>query len=356
MSYDRDERTEQATARHLEDLSKKGQVAYSRELPAAILLFLIAGTFRALGGDIVEPLLGIFRKGLSLGWDHLVSEQGIGALLTDFAMASAMIVLPLLLVAFGTCALCGFLQVGFSIQPERLEWRFERLDVIANFSRLWSMKSIVVLALSLMKILIVGWIAFDTVTSKIPDPGRLASMNIRDLSAITADLCLTLAMRTGLFLLIIGAIDYFWQRWSFNQDAMMTKQQVKEEHKQQEGDGQVKSRVKQRQREMARMRMMQEVKTATVVIRNPTHFAVALRYTRGKDPAPRIVAKGADLIALRIIAEAGKHGVPCIARPEVARELYRTVKIGGFVPASLFKAVAAILAYVLRRNAKGASA
>lgn len=356
MSFDRDERTEQATPRHLEELAKKGQVAYSRELPAAVLLFLVAGAFRLLGSDVVEPLLALFRKGLSLGWNEMVAEQGIGALLTETTLAAGVLILPLLLTAFATVALCGFLQVGFSFETDRLEWKWERLDVVANAARLFSVKSVVALLLALVKLLIVAWIAWDTVTTLIPDPTRLASMHVRDLAALTADLCLTLAMKTGLFLVVIGGADFFWQRWSFLRDAMMTKQQVKEEHKQQEGDGQVKGRIKQRQREIARMRMMQDVKTATVVIRNPTHFAVALRYVRGKDPAPRVVAKGADLIALRIIAEAGKHGVPCIARPEVARELYRTVKIGGYVPASLFKAVAAILAYVLRRNAKGASA
>lgn len=356
MAFDRDERTEEATPRHLEDLARKGQVAYSRELPAAVLLFLVAGAFRLLGSDVVEPLLALFRKGLSLGWDELVAEQGIGSLLIETALGAGVLVLPLLLTAFATVALCGFLQVGFSFETDRLEWKWERLDIVAGAGRLFSAKSLVVLFFALLKLLVVAWIAYDTVGTMIPDPGRLASMPIRDLAALTADLCLTLAMKTGLFLVVLGAADWWWQRWSFLRDAMMTKQQVKEEHKQQEGDAQVKGRIKQRQREIARMRMMQDVKTATVVIRNPTHFAVALRYTRGKDPAPRVVAKGADLIALRIIAEAEKHGVPCIARPETARELYRTVKVGGYVPASLFKAVAAILAYVLRRNAKGATA
>lgn len=172
-----------------------------------------------LGAGLVEPLLAVLRKGLSLGWHELVEQQGIVALLIDTAIGAGIIILPLLLVSFGTVALCGLLQTGFNFHVERLEWRFERLDVVSNMGRLISLKSVVVLALALVKLLIVGWIFWDTVSNKIPDPTRLAVLSVHDLATVTADLCLTLAMRTGLFLLVVGIADFFWQRWSFSRDA-----------------------------------------------------------------------------------------------------------------------------------------
>jgi flagellar biosynthesis protein FlhB len=141
MAFDRDERTEEATPRHLEDLARKGQVAYSRELPAAVLLFLVAGPSDS-SGRTSSSRCSLFRKGLSLGWDELVAEQGIGSLLVETALGAGVLVLPLLLTAFATVALCGFLQVGFSFETDRLEWKWERLDIVAGAGRLFSAKSL----------------------------------------------------------------------------------------------------------------------------------------------------------------------------------------------------------------------
>jgi len=155
---------------------------------------------------------------------------------------------------------------------------------------------------------------------------------------------------------VIGLADVFFQRFIFAKDSMMSKHEVKEENKQAEGDPQMKVKIKQRQREIARAKMIRDVKKAAVVIRNPTHFAVALQYERGEDVAPRCVAKGQDHIALRIVAEAEKHKVPVVSKPELARELFRVVRVGHTIPQALYKAVAAVLAFVLRKKQARAEA
>jgi flagellar biosynthetic protein FlhB len=170
------------------------------------------------------------------------------------------------------------------------------------------------------------------------------------------DSALSMAFRVGVFLLVIGLADVFLQRFIFARDTMMSKQEVKDENKQAEGDPQMKGRIKQRQRDIARAKMIRDVKKAAVVIRNPTHFAVALQYERGRDAAPRCLAKGQDHIALRIISEAERHKVPVVSKPELARELFRVTKVGHTIPEALYKTVAAVLAFVFRKKQARAEA
>ena len=191
------------------------------------------------------------------------------------------------------------------------------------------------------------------VVQRAPD---LVLVEIAPLSQLITDAALSMAFRVGVFLLVIGLVDIFFQRFIFARDTMMSKQEVKDESKQAEGDPLMKSKIKQRQREIARAKMIRDVKKAAVVIRNPTHFAVALSYEKGMDPAPRCVAKGQDHIALRIVSEAERHKIPVVSKPELARELFRVVKVGHTIPQTLYKAVALVLAFVLRKKQARAEA
>jgi flagellar biosynthetic protein FlhB len=344
------EKTELATARRLEDLSAKGQFPYSRELAAALLLFLIAGTLKIAGASVTGPITRLFEHCFSLDLARHVSLTSIQGVLATAATATFSIVGPLLVLAFGVAAAAGYLQVGVSFNAQRLRFRWERLDPAAGMRKLFNVRSLLPLAFSLAKLASVGAIAWLTVADVLRRAPELTLAEIGPLARIVADAALSMAFRVGVFLLVIGMIDVFYQRFTFMKDSMMSKHEVKEESKQAEGDPQMKSRIKQRQREIARAKMIRDVRKAAVVIRNPTHFAVALKYERGVDAAPRCVARGQDHIALRIVAEAERHRVPVVSRPELARELFRVTKVGAPIPEALYKAVAAVLAFVLRRK------
>jgi flagellar biosynthetic protein FlhB len=344
------EKTELATPRRLEELSAKGQFPYSRELSGSLLLFLIAGAFRLMGDSVGTPIMRLFEHCFSLQATADVTLAAIPGLLTDLAAAAASIIAPILLLAVAIAAAAGYLQVGVSFNGQRLQFRWERLNPAAGMRKLLNVRAFLPLGLSLAKLIAVGWIAWATVSEIVSRAPELTLVEIGPLSDVITDAALSMAFRVGVFLLVIGLVDIFYQRFSFMKDTMMSKHEVKDESKQAEGDPQMKGRIKQRQREIARAKMIRDVRKAAVVIRNPTHFAVALKYERGVDAAPRCLARGQDHIALRIIAEAEKHRVPVVSKPELARELYRVVRVGATIPEALYKAVAAILAFVMRRK------
>jgi flagellar biosynthetic protein FlhB len=350
------EKTEFATARRLEDLSSKGSFPYSKELAGALLLFLMAGALKIGGNGIGEPVMRLFDHCFRLRGTGEITVLGIPNLFWGLAGIAFKIIGPLLVLAFAIVVVAGYLQVGVSFNGDRLAWRWEKLNFIANARKLFSTRSVLPLALSFLKLGAVGWIAWETISSVIDRAPELVLVEVSPLASLITEATLSMAFRVGVFLLVIGLADVFFQRFIFAKDTMMSKHEVKEENKQAEGDPQMKVKIKQRQREIARAKMIRDVKKATVVIRNPTHFAVALQYERGKDAAPRCLAKGQDHVALRIIAEAEKHRVPVVSKPELARELFRVVKVGHSIPQALYKAVAAVLAFVLRKNRARAEA
>jgi flagellar biosynthesis protein FlhB len=356
MAGDDMEKSELATSRRLEDLSAKGQFPYSRELAGALLLFLIAGALKVSGDSIGMPMMRLFQHCFSLESAADITFGAVPGLFWQLGRVVLGIVGPLLLLAFSIVLVAGYLQVGVSFNGQRLQWRWERLNPIAGARKLCNIRSALPLLMSLAKLTAVGWIAWTTIKSVVQRSPELLQVELGPLSNMITDASLSMAFRVGIFLLVIGLIDVFWQRFTFMKDTMMSKHEVKEESKQAEGDPHTKSRIKQRQREIARAKMLRDVRKAAVVIRNPTHFAVALKYERGVDAAPKCVAKGQDHIALRIIAEAEKHKVPVVSKPELARELHRVVKVGSTIPEALYKTVAAVLAFVLRRKQARAEA
>lgn len=350
------EKSELATQRRLEELSAKGQFPYSRELAGALLLFLIAGALKVSGDSISTPLMRLCESCFRLDSAAEITAAAIPALFVSLAKIAFGIAGPILVLAFTVVLVAGFLQVGVSFNTERLQWRWEKLNPLANAGKIFRLRSALPLLLSVAKLTAVGWIAWSTIAPLVLRASDLALVNLVPLSLLISDAALSMAFRVGVFLLAIGLVDIFFQRFSFMKDTMMSKQEVKDESKQSEGDPLMKSRIKQRQREIARAKMIRDVRKAAVVIRNPTHFAVALKYERGQDAAPRCVAKGREHIALRIIAEAVKHKVPVVSKPELARELFRVVRVGATIPDTLYKAVATILAFVLRKNRARAEA
>ena len=353
MADSSQEKTEQATQRKLEEASSQGQVAYSKELVSALMFIFVIVALKMTGPAIGSAFERILERAFSLQDYEAVAQEGIGKLVEVNANAYLEIAMPLLATIFIIAALGGFLQVGFTMNPERLQFRWNKLDPISGVKKLLSVRSLFAVAMSILKMGVVGIVVYITLRDLIPQARNLGDAGLDVILGVFTEAVFTIGLRVGLILLLLGIADLLWQRWRHSKDLMMTKEDVKEDQKRGEGDPRVKGRIRQIQREVARSRMMNDVKEATVVIRNPVHYAVALKYETGQDRAPKVVAKGRNLMALRIIDVAQQAGVPVRTDPPLARQLYRSVKIGRAVPEELFKAVAKVIAWVMRQKNEG---
>ncbi|NRA94600.1 MAG: flagellar biosynthesis protein FlhB [Planctomycetes bacterium] len=354
MADSTQEKTEQATQTKLEEASGQGQVPYSKELVAALLFFVVLLALRFTGEAMAAGFHGLLKRAFSLEDYKRVAADGLGSLVEVNTNAYLDIAMPLLATIFVVAALGGFLQIGFTIDPKRLQLRWEKLNPISGMKRLVSLRSVFTVGLSMLKMLVVGSIVYVTLKDLIPRARNIGDSGIDSIVALFTETVFTIGLRVAAVLLFLGLLDLMWQRWRHGKDLMMTKEDVKEDRKRGEGDPRVKGRIRQIQREVARARMMHDVKNASVVIRNPVHYAVALKYEPGQDHAPKVLAKGRNLIALRIIDIAQGNGVPIRTDPPLARQLYRAVKVGRTVPEELFQAVAKVIAWVYSKTkAKG---
>ena len=364
---DREEKTEDATPRRREEAREQGQVALSQEVTSAAMLLMglivlcVSGSWLAHGaGGLVAQSLGALgtrgREELGVpeaaGWiSHSVLELGYAAL---------AVILPLLAVALLAC----YGQVGFQVTPKAIAWDLARLDPTKGFGRLFSLRGGMRTLTALLKILAIATTMAVVVWNQLP---RIAALSGAELGPALAGLgsialrC-TAAALAAVLALALG--DLFWQRFSHEREMRMSKKEVRDEAKSSEGDPHVKARIRQVQREMARSRMMAEVPKATVVVTNPTHYAVALRYERDESEsagkrrrsAPYVVAKGVDQVAQRIKGVAREHGILCYEDVPLARALHAQVEIGDEIPEQLYQAVAVVLAYVYRMQEEGAPA
>jgi len=343
---DRDQRTERATPRWREEQRRKGRVAKSREInSSALMLFgalLLYFTAMSVYRGISGMMNGAFGDAIVCNWSNAATLSHFSGVIVHAAKTFAPVFLGLALVA----AASAYGQVGFVFATDSLGPNINKLNPISGFKRIVSVKALFRLGTSLAKIAIVGTTIYLYLSRKIDEFPLLAEMTAGRLLIYIAESMFMVVLLTALVLIVLAAIDYGWQRYQNEKDLRMTPQQVKDELKRSEGDPLVKARVRQIQREMARSRMMQDVPDADVIVRNPTHFAVALKYDAKTMNAPKVTAKGANKIAERIIAIAEEHGVPAVENMKLARELYRTVDVGHEIPGKLYRAVAEVLAYV----------
>ncbi len=256
--------------------------------------------------------------------------------------------LPVIGVAMVVGVVVNLLQVGVTFTAEPLAPNWARLNPVAGFTRLFSRRAFVDSVKTLLKVLLIGWLTFSAVRADAAMLLRTSEIDPLMVMMLVGQLLYKMAWRVGLAMLVLALLDYGFQRWEYEKSLRMTKEEVKQEMKQTEGDPQVKSRIRARQQAIARRRMMQAVPKADVVVTNPTHYAVALQYDAQKMAAPTVVAKGMNLIAWRIREIAQRHGVPIVENPPLAQSLYRTVDIGEQIPPELYQAVAEVLAYVYR--------
>ncbi len=346
------DKTEAATPRKREEARAEGKVAKSVDLSSAVVLLASLLMLKVAGPFVMSGLSSLVKDSLSNLHNHSLNMEDLQALSISWGMRFGVICLP---VAVGTAAIglmANVLQVGFRITPKAIAPDFTRLDPIKGLARLVSGKALVEVLKSTIKVGIVVYFIYSFLKNEHPVLIDLASMSPEQLGTVSAQLCWRLLARGCIAVLVIGVFDYIYQRFSFEMGMRMSKQEVKDEFKRTEGDPQVKGKIKQRQRELARRRMVQDVARADVVLTNPTHFAVALKYDSATMSAPTVVAKGQRLLAQKIKEVAAASGVPIVENPPVARLLYKTVEVGQQIPEALYQTVAEILAYVYQLSKK----
>lgn len=341
------DKTEQATPRRRQKAIEEGNVPKSRELSTALILIVSTLFMYFYTPVMIEDFKNLFTEILQYS-NFKINKESTVLLLILSLKFSGKIVLPLFAILIFVGILSNIAQFGFIITPKALEPKFDRLDPIKGLKNLFSKRSLVELVKSIFKIFVVGFVAYLIVKGKIYNIVSLANSDPVTSVVFLGKIVFELAFKIALLMLVLAILDFFYQKWQYEEDLKMTKREVKEEFKQMEGDPLIKRRIRSMQMEMARRRMMEEVPKADVVITNPTHYAVAIKYEAGKDRAPKVVAKGQRLIALRIKEIAQKSGVLIHEDPPIARSLFKSVEIGEEIPESLYKAIAEILAIVYK--------
>lgn len=345
------ERTEKPSPKRLRDARERGQVPRSRELSVAAASLAVTVAFDYYGQALLEALSGRLARGLSTFADRplrtLTPAELTSGLMAD-AGGLALVVGPFVAVAAVVGVATTVAQGGWVISstPLRLDWT--RLSPATGFRRLAPSQSGVDLLKTLVAAVALSVLSYAVARELVDDGPRLVWLSPVDAAASGWQRVITLLWRCGIALLLLAGADYGVQRWRHWSSLKMTKQEVRDEAKGEGGSPEMKARVRRVQREMTRRRMLKAVKTATVVVTNPTHYAVALEYRREVSPAPRVVAKGKDHLAAKIRAAARDAGVPIVENVPLAQSLYKTVEVGDTIPSELFGAVAEVLAYLVR--------
>ncbi|MCD6249725.1 MAG: flagellar biosynthesis protein FlhB [candidate division Zixibacteria bacterium] len=342
------EKTEQATPRRREKARERGQVAKSVDLSSAGMICLGFTALFMVGPQLVDRIGTTMRYTMANAPTIALSDSSFHTVFVnsvyDFLSTMAPLFLAMVAIAFGI----NVLQIGFKITPKAMEPKFEKLNVLSGLKRLFSMKSAVQLMRDPLKLFVVALVAFLSIRSEFSSFFTLPDLSIAQLGTTLAQLVLMIALKIGVAILIIGIIDFVYQRYEFEKSIKMSKQEIRDETKDTEGSPEVKARTRQIQRQMARQRMMAAVPEADVVVTNPTHIAVALKYDPKKMDAPTVLAKGERLIAEKIKKMAREHGIPVIEDKPLARALFKMCNVGDFIPDKLFRAVAEMLAHIYR--------
>ena len=344
-----EERTEPASQKKRDDTRRKGSVAKSNDLnSAAVLVFGLLVLY--LGGSTVAVKLAeISRSTFANAGRVELTNANLHFILREGIVSFALIIAPVLLAVMAVGMIANVAQVGLLFTFEPLKPKFGKLNILKGVKRIFASQHAVVEVLKgMLKIIVITIIAYGAMHDVVSDSLSLADGDVSGIVEFMSVASVTVGLKVGLAFFIIAAADYAFQRFDFEKKLRMTKHEVKEEMKQSEGDPLIKGRIRTVQRQIAYRRMMQDVPKADVVVTNPTHFAVAIKYEMGKMTAPKVVAKGVDLIAQRIKTIAQENNVPIVEDRPLAQMLYKTVEIGEEIPEKLFQAVAQVLAYVYR--------
>jgi flagellar biosynthetic protein FlhB len=343
------DKTEEPTPHRLREAREKGQVAKSREITTAVLLLLSFGVLRYVGpfmweqqASMMISIYNLIPSAYEFSWGFIGGVLLIG--LRGFAFCVA----PVLGVVFLAAIITETLQSGFVFAVDPLSPKLERINPLEGLKKMFSLQGFVELIKSILKIIIVFYIAWNVVKSEIQNVIVLLDKQIWDAVLVGGGMAYTIALRVGIFYIIIAILDYLYRRWEYMRGLKMTRQEVKEEYKRLEGDPLVKQRMRDLQRQAAYQRMMSAVPQADVVVTNPTHIAVALKYAAPKMKAPQLLAKGQRKIAEEIKRIAEAANVPIVENEPLARSVFRTTSVREEVPPELYQAIAEVLAYVYK--------
>ena len=345
------EKTEKATPKKKQDSRKKGQVAKARMLihrSTCLPSFYFCFSLVLICLKISSLLIEILQNSLLIQ----VTEASAPLLLFNVLKEMGLILAPILAAALIAGVLANYMQIGFMFSTETIQLKLEKLDPIKGFKRIFSIRAIVELLKSMLKISVVGLVTFFVIWQRIDEMMFLSKKSIGNAITTLADITVKVGIYASIALLVLSLLDYLYQKYDYEKNIRMSKQDIKDEYKNIEGDPLVKSKIKQKQREMAMQRMMQEVPKADVVITNPTHYAIALKYDEQKSDAPYVVAMGVDFVAQKIKYVAKENDVVMVENRPLARALYDQVEIGQAIPEEFFKAVAEILAFVYKTKGK----
>jgi flagellar biosynthetic protein FlhB len=343
-----EEKTEKPTPKKRQDVRKKGEVAKSRELPSVTVLLSGILTLAVFAPFMNGQMRVVMERTLR---DFPATDLGIADMINlanEICVIFLLMIGPIMAAVFIVAILSNILQVGFLLSGESIKPKLSKLNPLKGFARLFSIQSLMEFVKSMTKLLIVGIVSYLFIKGEMD---RFMGLTDMELGAILAYILITILKLTiivALVMVILVAADYAFQRWQFEKRIKMTKKEVKDELKTSEGDPLIKSRIKSIQMEMSRKRMMQDVPEADVVITNPTHFAVAVKYDSAVMGAPQLLAKGAGEVAQRIKALAQEHQIPVVENKELARNLFAAVDIGQEIPVELYQAVAEVLAYIYK--------
>jgi len=353
------EKTEPATEKKLSDARKEGQVAKSRELGQAFALLALFIVLKIWAGNIGHNFINTFRanymrmKEMTTLVGGEISIKDFCRLINSNVLTMAIVVAPVFAAALVVAIVCDIFQVKWQPTSKPLQPKFSKINPISGFKRIFSKEKLIDLLKSLIKLFILGYMAYSTIKGEFAVLFALFDMELITAIRVIGDIAISLGLKISAVYIVIGFADYGYQKWKFAEDMKMTKQEVKDEWKNAEGDPAVKGKQKQRMQEASRRRMMQAVPSADVVITNPTHFAVAIKYDVEVFDAPYVVAKGEDFLAARIKERAAEAGVDIVENKPLARMLYYNVDLGSPIPPELYQTVAEILAAIYNARAAG---
>lgn len=346
------EKTEKATPQKRQESKRKGQVAKSPEVAAALILLGVFLLLYFIGGWMLDQLLTIYRINYSqfISWD--LTPQTISTLFEQMTFEGIKVMAPILVIVLTFGFLGNYIQIGPLFTTEPLKMKLERLDPIKGAKKIFSVRALVELLKSLIKIGIISVAAFGILWLEKDELFLLSQKSIGYSLSFLSVLTVQMGIIAAIVLLFLSVLDYMYQKYDFEKGIRMSKQDIKDEMKKSEGDPLIKSKVKERQRQMSMNRMIQDVPKADVLITNPTHYAIALKYDVDTMDAPMVLAMGKDHLALKIKEVAKEHQIVIMENKPLARSLYHQVDIGDYVPEELFQAVAEVLAYVYRLKGK----
>lgn len=347
------EKTEKATPKKRQDSRKKGQVLKSQDVTSAIVMLFVFLFLFFAAGFMRDRFFTFFTHSFTEYVPiKMLQIDEVMTIYTSMLSQMAFILLPIMAIAVIAGIAGNLFQFGLLFTTEPLKFDLKKIDPIKGLKRIFSIRALVELMKSLLKISFIGSVTTILLVTNIEKVLGLAFKTPHDTLIVIGQLVALMGIVASFVLLFISILDYFYQKYDYEKNLRMSKQDIKDEYKNTEGDPIIKSRIKQRQREMAMRRMMQEVPQADVVITNPTHFAIALKYDDEKMDAPIVLAKGADFIAQKIKLIAKEHDIVMVENRPLARALYDEVEIGDRIPDQFFKTVAEILAYVYRIQRK----